>query len=342
MKEISVYLLTGFLGAGKTTALNELLKQFKDEVNVVIENEFGKIGIDASLVNKTYSDMYELSNGCICCNLDNDLYDVLFQIERNEKRPDNLFIETTGIADAGNVAAIFARYDIQQVFILKKVICMVDAENIEELLKEVPETTRQIVSADLIVLNKIECLSNTYLEEVKELLYSLNPFAKMITSKMGFIPISELQKDYEHIQNLNVQPIEIPKRINEHRIVSVSFATNEIYDIDELHHALTVTLLLHYKQVYRIKGIIKIATSNDKILLQSTGKALNLSPIGEWGEDEVCESKIVAIGLGLKTPFLERICKNAFAQTWQVDGLRRGIIRSTITDILNQTTAVWK
>ena len=80
---INVYLITGFLGAGKTTLLNHLLKSLDGTRNVVIENEFGKASIDGNLIAKQYSQLYELNNGCICCSLDEELYDVLNVLEFN-------------------------------------------------------------------------------------------------------------------------------------------------------------------------------------------------------------------------------------------------------------------
>lgn len=319
MNKIPVYIITGFLGSGKTTTLNHLLSHFKGSNNIVIENEFGKVSIDSTLVDKLYNDLYELNNGCICCDLNDDLYNVLAQIERNKRKPDNIFIETTGIADAGNVAAIFTRMDVQQVFDLKKIICIVDTENIEELLNEVPESKRQIISADVIALNKIDYLNIDFIKEIKSLVQSINPFATIITSVMGFLPKATLFTKSNHIQNINEVLFKAPKRLNEHRIISVFFTTTEIYNANKLYHALTVTLMLHYTQVYRIKGIIKIEGTDDKILLQSTGKKLHLSTIGKWNDDEIIESRIVVIGLGLKTIFLEKICKNAFAKPAKIE-----------------------
>lgn len=316
MDRIPVYLLTGFLGSGKTTALNHLLALFASCNNVVIENEFGKVAIDTRLITNNFSEMYELSNGCICCNLDEDLYHILCQIERLENRPDNLFIETTGIADAGNVAAIFTRKDVQQVFDLKKIICLVDTENIEELLKESPETIRQIIAADLIALNKADYLSSSYINDIETLVKSFNPFAQAIKTKMGKIPLEQLVAKNRHETKWPTTVTSGEKRSNEHKIVSVSFSSLDEFDVSKLYHALTVTLLLHYKQVYRIKGIIKSKDSNDKILLQSTGKALHTSIIGKWENlEDAPISQIVIIGIALKREFIERICKSALHKT---------------------------
>lgn len=315
MDKIPVYILTGFLGSGKTTALNHLLNLFSNSNNVVIENEFGAIAIDTRLVNTMYSDIYELSNGCICCNLDDDLYNILCHIERSKTRPDNLFIETTGIADAGNVAAIFTREDVRQVFDLRKIICLADSENLEELLHEAPEALRQLVAADLIVLNKIDCLSPAYVSRVQALVKSVNPFAAVITTTMAAIPYEDLCSENIITPPWQSHKQEIKKRGSEHKIVSVSFATNDAFDINSLRYALSVTLMLHYKQVYRIKGIVKAFGSNNKVLLQSTGRSVQTQIMGPWQNPEETVSQIVIIGIGLKKDTVEKICRTAICSS---------------------------
>ena len=324
-KTIPVFILTGFLGAGKTTTLNHILSLLSGYNNVVIENEFGKTAIDTILVKKTYSDIYELTNGCICCNLDEDLYNILLQIERNEKRPDFLFLETTGVADAGNVAAIFTRQDVQKVFDLKKIVCIVDTENIEELMTEVPETVRQLVASDLIVLNKTDILSEVYTSEIKQLIKSVNPFADITTSLYGAIHQDDLFTENKQ-PHTPQEPIKNSKHKcghhchSSHNITSVTFSTGEAFDLKKLRHALTVTLFLHYKQIYRIKGIIKTHNSDKKILVQSVGRILHTESIGEWyGDNDNPQSVIVIIGVGLKKEFIERICRATFYTSKNVD-----------------------
>ncbi len=308
-KQIDVYLITGFLGAGKTTVLNHLLKIVEGQRNVVIENEFGKAAVDGTLITKSYSDLYELNNGCICCSLDEELYDVLSMMAFSVERADNLFIETTGVADAGTVAAIFKREDVAKVFRLRKVICIADAENVEDYLDETNETIRQLVTADLIVINKASFVSAEYALKLNGIMASVNPFAKVVMSVDGAVPADNLlsAEDYDMDR---LEAGVVFSGISKHKIVSVTYKTDNEFYKDYLLHTLNVSLMLHYKQIYRIKGFIKFTGSNEKILLQSTGKKLTLENHGVWDTEEPV-SQLVFIGIGLQTPTIQRILRPA-------------------------------
>jgi len=307
---INVYLITGFLGAGKTTLLNHLLKSLEGTRNVVIENEFGKASIDGNLIAKQYSQLYELNNGCICCSLDEELYDVLNMLAFNEQRPDNLFIETTGVADAGTVAEIFKREDVGKVFKLKKVICVTDAETVEDYITETEETIRQIVISDLIIVNKTGFVSPDYVTKLESLMASLNPFAEIILSADGKISLDALEGERvqktENIAEINPNFT----HTNVHKIKTVTYKTENVFYRDYLMHTLNVSMMLHYKQIYRIKGFVKFEGSNDKILVQSTGKRLTFENYGTW-EDEDSISELVFIGVGLETAAIQRILRPA-------------------------------
>ena len=307
---INVYLITGFLGAGKTTLLNHLLKSLEGSRNVVIENEFGKASIDGNLIAKQYSQLYELNNGCICCSLDEELYDVLNVLAFSEQRPDNLFIETTGVADAGTVAEIFKREDVGKVFKLKKVICIADAETVEDYITETEETIRQIVISDLIIINKINFVSPEYVAKLESLMNSLNPFAEIILSADGKISIDALEGERQE-KTPDISEIEQNfKHTNVHKIKTVTYKTENVYYRDYLMHALNVSLMIHYKQIYRIKGFVKFEGSNEKVLVQSTGKRLTFENYGTWEDDDPI-SELVFIGVGLEMAAVQRILRPA-------------------------------
>lgn len=102
-----VTLITGFLGAGKTTFLNALIQYQHDKRLAIIENEFGEQGIDGELMIGAGDDIYELSNGCICCSLSQDFYVLLEELWGRRAEFDEVVIETTGIADPAAVASPF-------------------------------------------------------------------------------------------------------------------------------------------------------------------------------------------------------------------------------------------
>jgi G3E family GTPase len=308
--KINVFLITGFLGAGKTTVLNHLLKSVAEQRNVVIENEFGKASVDGKLITQSYNEMYELSNGCICCSLDEELYDVLSLLARSEQRAHNLFIETTGVADAGSVAAIFKREDISRVFDLRHVICIADAENVEDYLEEANETIRQLVAADLIVINKTGFVSAEYTIKLKDILSRVNPFAEVVFSSDGRIADGLLMAPGFEKFPVAANTEEVLLGVNKHKIVTVTYRTENEFYKDYLLHTLNVSLMIHYRQIYRIKGFIKLENSSEKILLQSTGKRLTLESYGSWDVPNPV-SELVFIGVGLQTPAVQRILRPA-------------------------------
>lgn len=328
---INVYLITGFLGAGKTTLLNHILKSLENTRNVVIENEFGKASIDGNLITKQYSQLYELSNGCICCSLDEELYDVLNVLAFNEQRPDNLFIETTGVADAGTVAEIFKREDVGKVFKLRKVICVTDAETVEDYINETEETIRQIVISDLIIINKTNFVSPEYVTKLESLMSFLNPFAEIILSSDGKVSLDALEgKRHERTENIGEINTNFT-HTNVHKIKTVTYKTENVFYRDYLMHTLNVSLMLHYKQIYRIKGFVKFEGSNEKVLVQSTGKRLTFENYGTW-EDEDPVSELVFIGVGLETAAIQRILRPAIKKVTneKLKSMRLAITKGSI------------
>lgn len=177
-KRIPVTILTGFLGAGKTTLLNHLISSYPDKKIAIIENEFGQIGIDNDLVIRPENGIFELSNGCICCTLNDELVETLENLLNSQHSFNHLLIETTGIAEPDAIAAAFlATPDIQKTFKVDAVVCIADAHHVADILNEREEARKQLTFADFVVLNKASEVSPEYLESVKTLLHQVNPFA---------------------------------------------------------------------------------------------------------------------------------------------------------------------
>lgn len=304
-----VFIITGFLGAGKTTTLNHLLKKFSPETTVIIENEFGKVNIDTSLINQQYKQqVFELTNGCICCSLDEDLYDVLTEISLNRTAIKHVFIETTGIADAGNIAAIFKRTEVQQAFQLQTIICVVDAESIEDYLENTLETQRQLITSDVILLNKYHLVSEAYSMKMEAMLKEINPFARVIRL-IEDIPMKRSKTDERSL----VSDLSIPKASSgklSHRINSVLYESDVVFDFQHLCYTLNTTLFFYYHQVFRIKGFVKCINHAEETPsvniyeVQSTGKSLHVT-ISE--KKDFLLNQLVFIGRQLKTDTITRL-----------------------------------
>ncbi|MEL6355988.1 MAG: GTP-binding protein, partial [Bacteroidota bacterium] len=140
-----VTILTGFLGAGKTTFLNHLLQENEGIRYAIIENEFGKQGIDNELVLRPDETIVELNNGCLCCTLNDNLYDILNELHERRDEFDEIIIEATGVADPTGLAQPFIIHPlVKKHFPLTAIICLVDAELVEDQLKETEEAINQI------------------------------------------------------------------------------------------------------------------------------------------------------------------------------------------------------
>ena len=301
-KRINVYIITGFLGAGKTTLLNHLLKQFQLSRNVVIENEFGKINIDATLVNENYESVFELTNGCICCSINNQLLETLNNINSLPNKPDNIFIETTGIADAGEIAANFTPLYMYPIFSLKKIITVIDAENFFSYRESNAVITKQIVAADCILINKETDENSILIEVIKKEVQSMNPFAKIHLSTDGFLDWAYLKtKNADKVIHSNgPQNIEVG-----HKIKTVLYETDDLFDIQKLKYELFRHLFLYYHQIYRIKGYV-LDESKQVFLVQTVGKTVTISPKNKI---IIGKSQLVFIGKEITDNTIKRIVK---------------------------------
>lgn len=320
-----VTLLTGFLGAGKTTVLNAIISKMKGTRFAIIENEIGAESIDAGLIIKGEDDIVELNNGCLCCTLNDDLFEILNNLWDKRADWDHLIIEATGIADPANIAHPFLTMDqVKRGYDLKRVICIVDAELIEDQLKERPEAIQQIAFSDIILLNKVEKVSAAYVTELQAILKTINPFAETLIAAQDDFQVKKMFAR-ERFANFysNPKPVLTPKGMfslaggaasaqlvmavsashNRHEhsdIETILLKYKESMDVQQLEHRMMVFLIAQSANVYRVKGIIYSHEFQSRIVLQTVGKSLSITLGETWLPDEIKETKIVIIGKGLK------------------------------------------
>jgi len=189
-QKVPVTILTGFLGSGKTTLLNRILSEEHGKRIAVIENEYGEVGIDQALVINADEEIFEMSNGCICCTVRGDLIRVLGNLMKRRDKFDYVLVETTGLADPGPVAqTFFMDEEIQSEFSLDGIVTLVDAAHIEQQLGRSDESTEQIAFADVLVLNKRDLVNEESLNELEVRLRDMNRMAKVVRSEKANIPI---------------------------------------------------------------------------------------------------------------------------------------------------------
>ena len=199
-QRIPITLLTGFLGAGKTTLVNRLLGAPDAGKIAVIVNEFGEIGIDGDLIARASEDMLELTNGCICCAAQGDLMEGLNRLFLRKvglAEPqvdfDKIVIETTGIADPSPLARLFyTDMKLDLTFRLDAVLTVVDLKHVTGQIARSPEAEKQIAIADKLIFNKRDLVDDAQFSEAVAAVERLNPFSVKEVTTHGALPVDRL------------------------------------------------------------------------------------------------------------------------------------------------------
>lgn len=198
MALIPATILTGFLGSGKTTLLKRVLSETHGMKLAVIENEFGEENIDNEiLVSETNEQIIQMSNGCVCCTIREDLRATLQMLAAKRRKGqlqfDRVVIETTGLADPGPVAQTFFMDDeIAETFLLDSILTLVDAKHAQQQLNDRVEAQRQVGFADQIFISKADLVTADELATLQHRLKHMNPRAPHKVVHFGEVPIKEV------------------------------------------------------------------------------------------------------------------------------------------------------
>jgi len=253
-KKIDIILVTGFLGAGKTTLLTRLISSFKDEHIGLLINDFGKTPVDGSLIKDSFKTMdegtiYEIGNGSIfcACLTSSFIYGLKYFME---KSPDVLFIETSGMSDPSSMARLLTEHGLLSAYRIRHVLCVADCTNMLKLRKNLAFIDRQIGSANTVLLNKTDLVSDAQKAELRETVHGVNADAEIHFTEYCAFDFSALQYR-EFVQGGTAEscntPGNAPKRflIPQHDFTLADMSTF----LREL-----APLVLRLKGYYRIEG----------------------------------------------------------------------------------------
>ncbi len=320
-----VTVLTGFLGAGKTTLLNRILTEPHGKKYAVIVNEFGEIGIDNDIIVDTDEEVFEMNNGCICCTVRGDLIRIISNLMKRRDRFDAIIVETTGLADPAPVAqTFFVDDDVSKRARLDAVVTVVDAGNIQNQLKTTSEAKEQIAFADIIVLNKLDRVTATEMEEVEKTLRRLNPFAAIHRTERSQVALNKIldRGAFDLNRVLEEDPhflhdCDAPGHVHdencghghkhEHQhshldgITSISMQTDKPLDLNKFDVWISDVLASQGQDILRSKGILHFKDEPNRFVYQAVHMVKEGNFQRPWKADENQNSRIVFIGRNLKT-----------------------------------------
>lgn len=339
MALIPVSILTGFLGAGKTTLLNRVLTEAHGQKIAVIENEFGEENIDNEiLVTDANEQILQMSNGCICCTIREDLRATLHTLadkkRRNELDFERVIIETTGLADPGPVVqTFFMDEEIAESFLVDSIITVVDAKHAQQQLNDRQEARRQVGFADQIFLSKADLVTEAEKEALIHRLKHMNPRAPIEAVHFGQVPLEKVLdlRGFNLNARLEIDPDFLKEEEHDHDhsncdhdhdhehgehchhphhhhhdddVKSFVYRATRAFDPVKLEDFLGAIVNVYGPKMLRYKGVLDMQGTNRKVIFQGVHQLMGSDLGPEWKEGEARESKLVFIGIDLPRDIL--------------------------------------
>ena len=328
--KIPVTVLTGYLGAGKTTLLNRILSEDHGQRFAVIVNEFGEIGIDNDLIVGADEEVFEMNNGCICCTVRGDLIRIMEGLMKRRGKFDAIILETTGLADPAPVAqTFFVDQDVQDQARLDAVVTVADAKWLADRLKDAPEAKNQIAFADVIILNKMDLVTEAEAREVEARIRAINPYAKLHKTTKAQVPLDAVlgRNAFDLDRILEIEPEFLTvddhdhhghdhghhhdhghglKHYHDEDMQSVSFRIDGDVDPNRFMPWINYIVQTEGPNILRSKGILAFKNEPKRFVFQGVHMMLDGDVQREWRPDEKRECKIVFIGRNLNEEELRK------------------------------------
>jgi len=294
---LPVTVLSGFLGSGKTTLMNHLLATMNRKRVAVIENELGEIPIDHHLVLRTDLGSMDTVQGRTCCTAREEFLRLLHLIAYARKRYDRLLVETTGVAHPGMVAhAILGDPFLKEHMRLDGVVTVVDAKHILDHLGQDGHADEQVAYADLLVINKVDLVSESGLRRVVDAMAGINAGCQHIFAQDAKVPAEKILDiggfDLKRIEkgvggcssNGDAKPSST--QTHEHEIQTVSLTLPGEIDGDKFRVWLEDFVEKHAVDLFRSKGIIAIRDVPERMVFQGVHGMFRITLGQAWADDE--------------------------------------------------------
>jgi G3E family GTPase len=267
---LPVTVVGGYLGAGKTTLMNHVLRNAGGRRLTVLVNDFGEIAIDAELIVARDGDTMTLANGCVCCSIGGDLYKALVAALDRRPRADALLIEASGVAEPARIADI-ARAEPD--LVMDGIVVVVDAETWTARAADPlvgGTVARQVAAADLLVLNKADLVPEADLAKVEAQLRKIAPAATLVRATHAEVPAA-LALDLETTNEIEITG---GAHTHEDAFARWSFAGSTTID----RAALEAFLARLPAGVHRLKGFVTLAGEDAPVLVHAVGRRATVTP----------------------------------------------------------------
>jgi G3E family GTPase len=344
MSLIPATILTGFLGSGKTTLLKRVLGEAHGQKIAVIENEFGEENIDSDiLVSDTNEQIIQMSNGCICCTIREDLRATLQLLAAKKRKGmldfERVVIETTGLADPGPVAQTFFMDDeIAETYLLDSILTLVDAKHGQKQLDDRQEARRQVGFADQIFISKTDLVTPDEAEDLSHRIKHMNPRAPQHKVHFGEVAIKDVfdLRGFNLNAKLDIDPDFLKEDEHEHHdhghghghddhdhdhehgehcdhphhhrhdddVKSFVFRSDRQFDPAKLEDFLGAVVNIYGPRMLRYKGVLAMRGTDRKVIFQGVHQLMGSDLGPVWAAGEQRGSKMVFIGIDLPKDIL--------------------------------------
>jgi len=289
-----VTILTGFLGAGKTTLLNRILNGEHGLRVAVLVNDFGAINIDTELIVGVEDNAISLANGCVCCQIRDDLIETVEEVINRPEQPEYILLEASGVADPAGIAITFIDPRLRDRIRLDSIISVVDVEQFYAN-PEYPDLMelkmRQIGFSDMVILNKVDLVDEAELQKVRAGIEKRLMRVRFVEAVNCDVPLEILLSvgrfDPSQLEN------------NQHDAAHAQAFNTWSFETERPLSLELLTQMVKRKlpgNIYRCKGVVYTTEHPDqRVVLQAVGRRSDISLGDEWG-DRQPKSQIVAIG----------------------------------------------